>query len=165
MKSFHQWMLQENNNNLNQIVENFLKSEIGIQNQKNDCKTVARAFVKWAKQNGIKADVLLLAPPSAETIKNRPELKGKSGEGDSHIMPVVDGNAIDFTVRQFPAQRGRPYDKPLITPIGNVEKVYKQIGGYYTDAPEYFGTGTPYYLGPWSGMPSFFNKNFSDELM
>ena len=163
MRNFKQWLLFESTD-VNSIVKNFLTSDVGIANQNNDCKTVTRAFVNWAKQNGIKADVLLLAPPSADTVKQRPDLKGKSGEGDSHIMPVVDGSAIDFTARQFPGQT-RSYNDPLITPIGSVPNVYKKIGGYYTDAPDYFETGTPFYLGPWSGLPSFFNKNFADELM
>lgn len=163
MRTFNEWLLIEASDIMS-IVDSFLNSEAGLKNQKNDCKTVTRAFIKWAEQNGVKADVLLLAAPSAETVQHRPELKGKSGSGDSHIMPVVNGNAIDFTARQFPGQT-RPYNKPLITPIGNVQKVYNQIGGYYTDAPDWFGTGTPFYLGPWSGMPSFFDRNFSDELM
>lgn len=163
MQSFKEWLLFESSD-VRSVVENFLKSEIGIKNQKMDCKTVTRAFLDWANKNRIKADVLLLAPPSAKTIAERPELKGKSGEGDSHVMPVVNGHAIDFTARQFPGQT-RPYNKPLITPIGSVPSVYKKIGGYYTDAPDYFETGTPYYLGPWNGIPSFFNKNFADELM
>ena len=163
MKTFKEWLLIEASDVMS-IVDSFLNSEIGIKNQKNDCKTVARAFVNWAGQNGIHADVLLLAPPSQETINQRPDLKGKSGSGDSHIMPVVNGQAIDFTVRQFPGQT-RKYNQPLITPVNEVPSLYKRIGGYYTDAPDYFKTGTPFYLGPWSGLPRFFDKNFPDELM
>jgi len=116
------------------------------------------------KKNGIQAKVLLLAPPSAETIKQRPDLSGKSGNGDSHIMPVVGDNAIDFTVRQFPGQN-RSYDQPLITKLNQVKQIYNKLGGYFTDKPEWFNDGESYYFGEYESMPSFFDISFPDDLM
>jgi len=154
----------ENPNDVNSVVQSFLNSEVGKANRLNDCKTVTRAFVNWAKDNGVQANVMLLAPPSTEVIEQRPELKGKSGTGDSHIMPIVAGQTIDFTARQFPGVSAT-YEKPLIMPLNQAKSYYEKVGGYFTDAPEYFNGGQTSYVGSWDGLPSYFNKSFSDELM
>ena len=83
----------------NGIVSNFLSSDVSKRVAHMDCKTVTRAFITWAGQNGIKARVILLVPPSPEMIKKHPEMGGKGGQGDAHIMPVVNNDAIDFTAR------------------------------------------------------------------
>lgn len=154
---------------ISKIVQDFVSSGIGKKYQKHDCKTVTRAFVKWASTNNISTQVLSLAPPHPDVIKKRPELRGKSGEGDGHIMPVVGGYALDFTARQFPGQAGYVYSNPLVTPIGEVSTVYKKIGGYFTYAPNWFivnGKPATHYLGPLESIPSdIFNQNFGDELL
>jgi hypothetical protein len=150
-------------NDLSSIVQSFVSSPLGQQYQKHDCKTVTRAFVQWAEQNNIPTEVITFAPPSADFIKKYPQFRGKSGQGDGHIMPVVNGNAIDFTVRQFGVNR--PFDNPLITPVGNLRSVYGKFG-YFTDAPEWFLGGKSYWQGPLSAIPSeIFNQNFGDELL
>jgi len=150
-------------NDLSSIVQSFVKSPLGQKYQKHDCKTVTRAFVQWAEQNNIPTEVITFAPPSADFIKKYPQFRGKSGQGDGHIMPIVNGNAIDFTVRQFGVNR--PFDNPLITPVGNLRSVYGKFG-YFTDAPEWFLGGKSYWQGPLSAIPSeIFNQNFGDELL
>ena len=148
---------------LKTIVSFFVKSEVGQKNKDNDCKTVTRAFVNWAKQYNIpNVDVILLAPPSKEFVKKNPEFKGKSGLGDSHIMPVINDVAIDFTVRQF----GLPnkFDNPLITPLDKLKSIYRKFG-YYTDAPKWMN-GKSDWRGKWDSIPfSWFDKNFSDEKL
>jgi hypothetical protein len=116
---------------INSIIKEYLNSEIGKKYQEFDCKTVTRAFVKWAKEKGIHANVVLLAAPSIELVRENPKkYGGSSGEGDQHIMPVVNNHAIDFTIRQF----GLPntYFQPVITPINNLESVYGKFG-YFTN--------------------------------
>ena len=145
------------------VIRGYLNSEIGKKYARYDCKTVTRAFLKWAKEKNIPTQVLFLAPPSAETIKQNPQFKGKSGTGDAHIMPVVSGQAIDFTVRQFPGKQGTPYEKPLITPVGQVKQVYNKLGGYYTDAPAWMNNKSDY-LGS-TLPPSIAKMDFGDELL
>ena len=129
---------------INTVVQQYLNSEIGKKYQNHDCKSVTRAFIQWAESNGMQAQALHLAPPSAEFIQKNPQFKGKSGEGDSHIMPVINGYAVDFTARQFGLNR--PYNNPLITPINQVKSVYGKFG-YYTDNPDWFNGGKSFHLG------------------
>lgn len=142
-------------------VSSFLSSDAGKRVAHMDCKTVTRAFINWAGQNGIKARVILLVPPSPEMIKKHPEMGGKGGQGDAHIMPVVNNDAIDFTARQF----GFPntFDNPLITPIQGLKATY-QPKGYFTDSPEW-NNGKPFYIGPWEGMPDWMGRDFTDERL
>jgi hypothetical protein len=150
-------------NNLQTIIKSFVDSPNGQKYKKYDCKTVTRAFVQWAEQNKIPTQVISLAPPSAEFIKKNPQFKGKSGQGDGHIMPVVDGNAIDFTVRQFGINR--PFENPLVTSTNSLPAVYGKFG-YYTDKPEWFLGGKSHWMGPLSSIPNeIFNQNFSDEML
>jgi hypothetical protein len=121
------------NDTIEDIVNAFVNSEIGKKYSKYDCKSVTRAFIKWAADNGIEAKIITFAPPSAEFIKQNPKFKGKSGEGDGHIMPIVNDQAIDFTVRQFGVNR--PYQNPLITPLNNIKSIYSKFG-YFTNKPE-----------------------------
>ncbi len=130
------------NDTIEDIANAFVNSEIGKKYSKYDCKSVTRAFVKWAADNGIETKVITFAPPSAKFIKQNPKFKGKSGEGDGHIMPIVNDQAIDFTIRQFGINR--PYQNPLITPLNNIKSVYSKFG-YYTDAPEWFNGGKSYW--------------------
>ena len=153
--------LNEQNMSIEDIVRQYLDSDIGKKYENYDCKTVTRAFIRWADGNGIHAEVLHLAPPSAEFVKMNPQFKGKSGKGDSHMMPVVNGYAIDFTVRQFGINR--PYKNPLITPLNGVKSVYGKFG-YYTDSPDWFNGGKSFYLGPWYSIPTV-KKGFQDEIM
>ena len=146
-----------------QIVDSFVSSPIGQKYQKHDCKTITRAFVNWAEKRSIKTQVISLAPPSAKFLKTHPQFKGKSGEGNGHIMPIVDNQAIDFTVRQFGVNR--PFDNPLVTPVNALKKVYGKFG-YFTDTPEWFLHGKSFWMGPLSSIPSsIFNQNFSDEIL
>lgn len=164
IRELYEGKSENESSSISGIVDAFVNDPIGKKYANYDCKTVTRAFVKWAEANNIPTQVLSLAPPSAETIKQRPNLRGKSGEGDGHIMPVVNGQAIDFTVRQFGVNRS--YENPLITPISQVKQVYNKIGGYFTDAPEWFLGGKTHYLGPWSAMPSsIMNMDFGDEVL
>lgn len=147
------------------IIQNFLNSDLGKQYAKHDCKSVTRAFVRWAQQNDVETRVLILAPPSSEVIYKRPQLIGKSGQGDGHMMPVVQSQAIDFTVRQFPGMN-QPYEQPLITPLSRVKAVYEKIGGYFTDAPDWFLGGKSHYLGTWAQIPpDIADLNFGDEIL
>jgi len=150
-------------NNLQTIIKSFVDSPSGQKYKKYDCKTITRVFVQWAEQNKIPAQVISLAPPSAEFIKKNPQFKGKSGQGDGHIMPVVDGNAIDFTVRQFGITKS--FENPLVTPTNSLPAVYGRFG-YFTDKPEWFLGGKSYWMGPLSSIPNkIFNQNFSDEML
>jgi hypothetical protein len=143
-----------------QIAAAFMADPIGKQYAKADCKTSTRAFVKWAMAKGFKPETMNLAPPSAETVKQRPELKGQSGHGDGHIFPIINGYGIDFTATQFPGVT----QVPLITPVAQIPTVYKRIGGYYTDAPEWMG-GKTSWQGPWDQIPAdvMKDKNFADN--
>jgi len=162
---FIEWLvlsgLCEQNLDINTIVQQYLNSDIGRKYQNYDCKSVTRAFIQWAEKNGMQAQALHLAPPSAEFVQKNPQFKGKSGEGDSHIMPVINGYAVDFTARQFGLNR--PYNNPLITPIGQVKSVYGKFG-YYTNSPEWFDGGKSFHLGSWKSMPTI-DTNFQDETL
>jgi hypothetical protein len=150
-------------NNLPTIIQSFVASPTGQKYKQHDCKTVTRAFVQWAEQNKIPTQVVSLAPPSAEFIAKNPGYKGKSGEGDGHIMPIVNGNAIDFTARQFGVSR--PFENPLITPTNSLPAVYSKFG-YFTDKPEWFLGGRSHWIGSLNSIPSeIFNQNFGDEIL
>ena len=145
------------------IANSFVNSEIGKKYSKYDCKSVTRAFVKWATDNNIETKIITFPPPSAEFIKQHPKFKGKSGEGDGHIMPIVNNKAIDFTVRQFGVNRS--YQDPLITPLSNIESVYNKFG-YYTNKPEWFDGGKTHWIGSLNNIPSdIFNQEFGDEIL
>lgn len=123
------------------------------------------AFVEWAKSKEIDVIVLWLAPPHPKVVEKRPELRSKKNPeegGDAHIMPVVNNDAVDFTARQFGVNA--PFEKPLITPISQVKQVYGRIGGYFTDAPEWFMGGKTHYLGPIDGISKYLG-DFSNELL
>jgi len=151
------------NDTIKDIANAFVNSEIGKKYSKYDCKSVTRAFIKWAADNGIEAKIITFAPPSAEFIKQNPKFKGKSGEGDGHIMPIVNDQAIDFTVRQFGVNR--PYQNPLITPLNNIKSIYSKFG-YFTNKPEWFDGGKTYWVGSLSSIPSdIFNQDFGDEIL
>jgi len=148
---------------IDEIIRSFVSSPSGQKSAKHDCKTVTRAFVQWADQNQIPTQVINLAPPSAAFIKKNPRFQGKSGEGDGHIMPIVDGQAIDFTVRQFGVNR--PFEQPLITPVSNLPSVYGRFG-YFTDRPEWFLGGKTHWIGPLNQIPAaIFNQDFGDEIL
>jgi hypothetical protein len=145
------------------IIQSFVNSPSGQKYKQYDCKTVTRAFVQWAEQNKIPTQVVSLAPPSADFIAKNPQFKGKSGEGDGHIMPIVNGNAIDFTVRQFGVNR--PFENPLVTPAGSLPAVYGKFG-YFTDKPEWFLGGKSHWIGALNAIPpAIFNQNFGDEML
>ena len=148
---------------IDKIIKSFVSSPVGQKYAKHDCKTVTRAFVQWADQNQIPTQVINLAPPSAAFIKKNPRFQGKSGQGDGHIMPIVDGQAIDFTVRQFGVNR--PFDRPLITPVADLPSVYGRFG-YFTDRPEWFLGGKSHWIGPLNQIPAeIFNQEFGDEIL
>ena len=148
---------------IDKIIGSFVSSPVGQKYAKHDCKTVTRAFVQWADQNQIPTQVINLAPPSAAFIEKNPRFQGKSGEGDGHIMPIVDGQAIDFTVRQFGVNR--PFDRPLITPVADLPSVYGRFG-YFTDRPEWFLGGKTHWIGPLNQIPAeIFNQEFGDEIL
>ena len=150
-------------NNLSTIIQSFVNGPIGQKYKQYDCKTVTRAFVQWAEQNKIPTQVVSLAPPSADFIAKNPRYKGKSGQGDGHIMPIVNGNAIDFTVRQFGVSR--PFNNPLVTPTSSLPVVYGKFG-YFTDKPEWFLGGKSHWIGALNSIPSeIFNQNFGDEML
>jgi len=153
-------------NNLQTIIKSFVDSSIGQKYKQHDCKTVTRAFVQWAEQNKIPTQVVSLAPPSADFIAKNPQFqskKGKPGEGNGHIMPIVNGEAIDFTVRQFGVER--PFENPLVTLINSLPAVYGKFG-YFTDNPDWFAGGKSQWIGPLSSIPNeILNQNFSDEML
>jgi hypothetical protein len=145
------------------IIQSFVNSPLGQKYKQYDCKTVTRAFVQWAEQNKIPTQVVSLAPPSADFIAKNPQFKGKSGQGDGHIMPIVNGNAIDFTVRQFGVNR--PFNNPLVTPINSLPAIYGKFG-YFTDKPEWFLGGKSHWIGALNAIPpAIFNQNFGDEML
>ena len=153
----------EHRSNLDTTIQGFVNSPSGKKYKEHDCKTVTRAFVTWAEQNKIPTQVVSLAPPSADFIAKNPRYKGKSGEGDGHIMPIVNGNAIDFTIRQFGVNR--PFNNPLVTPTSSLPAVYGKFG-YFTDKPEWFLGGESHWIGPLKSIPSaIFNQDFGDELL
>jgi hypothetical protein len=152
-------------NNLPTIIQSFVNSPIGQKYKQHDCKTVTRAFVRWAEQNKIPTQVVSLAPPSADFIAKNPQFKGKSGTGDSHIMPIVNGDAIDFTVRQFGVER--PFENPLVTSTAtdNLQSVYGKFG-YFTDNPDWFPGGKSHWIGALNAIPPvILNQNFGDEIL
>jgi hypothetical protein len=100
-------------------------------------------------------------------LDKRPELL-QDGQGAGHIFPMLNGYGIDFTATQFPNVN----QVPLITPVSQIPSVYKRIGGYFTDAPEWMGSRT-YWQGPWDDIPvdvmkdldfadEYFKENFAD---
>jgi len=153
----------EGSSDLDTIIQKFVDSPSGQKYKAHDCKTVTRTFVAWAGQNNIPTEVITFAPPSAEFVQKNPQFKGKSGQGDGHIMPIVNGNAIDFTIRQFGVNR--PFDNPLVTPVSNIKSVYSKFG-YFTDTPDWFLNGKTHWRGPLKSIPStIFNQDFGDELL
>ena len=161
--ALHQAVTEDSGNSLQTIIQSFVNSPSGQKYKQYDCKTVTRAFVAWAEQNKIPTQVVSLAPPSADFIAKNPRYKGKSGQGDGHIMPIVNGNAIDFTVRQFGVSR--PFNNPLVTPTSSLPAVYGKFG-YFTDKPEWFLGGKSHWIGALNSIPSeIFNQNFGDELL
>jgi hypothetical protein len=168
VKKFGEWLYEMTSEFIDQddsstqgIINRFLQSEIGKRSEKYDCKTVTRNFVNWCREQKITdVRVLHLSPPSAKVVSSRPELRGKSGTGDSHIMPVVNGDAIDFTARQFGVSN--QFNNPLVTPLSRVKGVYSKIGGYFTDKPDDFYDGKDMYLGDWDGVQI---DDFADEYM
>ena len=156
-------MAEGASNNLQTVIKSFVNSPNGQKYKKYDCKTVTRAFVQWAEQNKIPAQVISLAPPGAEFIKKNPQFQGKDGQGDGHIMPIVNDNAIDFTVRQFGIDR--PFENPLVTSTNSLPAVYGKFG-YFTDKPEWFLGGKSHWIGTLKSIPSeIFNQNFGDEIL
>ena len=156
-------MNEDSSNSLQTIIQSFVNSPIGQKYKQHDCKTVTRAFVQWAEQNKIPTQVVSLAPPSADFIAKNPRYKGKSGQGDGHIMPIVNGNAIDFTVRQFGVNR--PFNNPLVTPTNSLPAIYGKFG-YFTDKPEWFLGGKSHWIGALNAIPpAIFNQNFGDEML
>ena len=153
-------------NDIEKIIQSFVASPVGQQYKQHDCKTVTRAFVTWAEQNNILTEVITFAPPSAEFIKKNPQFQGKDGQGAGHIMPIVNDNAIDFTVRQFGVSR--TFENPLVTPTGSLSAVYGKFG-YFTDKPEWFSKhagGKSYWIGALNSIPSeIFDQNFGDEIL
>jgi len=142
------------------VIRKFLESDIGKKSEKFDCKTVTRNFVNWAEEQKIpNVQVIHLAKPHDDVVAQRPELRGKSGTGDSHMMPVVNNDAIDFTARQF--NQPNQFNSPLVTPLSSIKQVYNKIGGYFTYKPESFYGGKDMYIGPWSGLQigSFVDEN------
>jgi GNAT superfamily N-acetyltransferase len=162
----HEFVAEGARNNLPTIIQSFVNSPIGQKYKQHDCKTVTRAFVRWAEQNKIPTQVVLLAPPSADFIAKNPQFqskKGKPGKGDGHIMPIVNGEAIDFTVRQFGVER--PFENPLVTLIDNLPAVYGKFG-YFTDNPDWFAGGKSQWIGALNAIPpAIFNQNFGDEIL
>ena len=159
--------LNENNSkDSGKIIQSFVNSPTGQKYKQHDCKPVTRAFVQWAEQNKIPTQVVLLAPPSADFIAKNPQFqskKGKPGEGDSHIMPIVNGEAIDFTVRQFGVER--PFENPLVTSTDNLQSVYGKFG-YFTDNPDWFPGGKSHWIGALNAIPPvILNQNFGDEML
>ena len=156
-------MNEDSGNSLQTIIQSFVNSPSGQKYKQYDCKTVTRAFVQWAEQNKIPTQVVSLAPPSADFIAKNPRYKGKSGQGDGHIMPIVNGNAIDFTVRQFGVNR--PFNNPLVTPTNSLPAIYGKFG-YFTDKPEWFLGGKSHWIGALNAIPpAIFNQNFGDEML
>ena len=144
------------------IIQSFVNSPSGQKYKQYDCKTVTRAFVQWAEQNKIPTQVISLAPPSADFIAKNPRYKGKSGRGDGHIMPIINGNAIDFTIRQFGVRR--PFNNPLITRTKSLPAVYGKFG-YFTDKPDCFG-GKSHWIGSLNSIPrDILDQNFDNEML
>jgi len=142
-------------NDINNIANDFTKSNSYKPYPTHDCKRSTYEFIKWVKQNkGIEPDALLLAPP--KDIKKFP---GVSGDGDSHIFSVIDGYGIDFTVKQFNATQ--PDIK--ITPETNIESEYKKIGGYYTLYPDWFESGKTAIKTKFNNLPQWFRDGFEKE--
>ena len=141
------------------IAAEFMADPIGKKYAKADCKTSTRAFVKWAEAKGLKPETMNLAPPSQGMLDKRPELL-QDGQGAGHIFPVVNGYGIDFTATQFPGIT----EIPLITPVSQIPSLYKRIGGYFTDAPEWMDNRTSW-LGPWDKIPAdvMKDRDFADE--
>ena len=126
-----------------------------------DCKKSTYEFINWLKDNkGFEPDVLLLAPPSAEVVEKNPELKGKSGGGDSHIFAIVDGYGVDFTANQFPG-----ISNPLkITPENEIPSEYREIGGYYTNYPDWFKGGKTSLKTKWASLPKWMDKILKEGI-
>jgi hypothetical protein len=141
------------------IAAEFMADPIGKKYAKADCKTSTRAFVKWAEAKGLKPETMNLAPPSQGMLDKRSELL-QDGQGAGHIFPVVNGYGIDFTATQFPGIT----EIPLITPVSQIPSLYKRIGGYFTDAPEWMDNRTSW-LGPWDKIPAdvMKDRDFADE--
>lgn|GEM_PF-3127324 len=149
----------EESNKIVKLANEFMSSE--SYDSEDDCKKSTYKFVNWAKKNkGFEPDVLLLAPPAKEVVKKNPALKGKSGDGDSHIFAIVDGYGIDFTANQFPGVK----NALKITPESQIKSQYKKIGGYYTDAPEWFEGGKSSLKTKWSGLPDWMKTQVMEGI-
>jgi hypothetical protein len=128
----------------NEVIQQFLNSDIGKKYQNYDSKSITRAFVNWAESQKIPTLVLHLAP--------------KSSDGDSHVMPVVQTYAVDFAKRQHSS-----YNKPLVTHLSQVKSVYKKFG-FFSYSPDWFDQGRQFYLGEWKDITTM-KTDFPDELL
>jgi hypothetical protein len=136
------------------LSDEFLKSK--FYDEADDCKESTKKFVEFMKSKRLpEPKVIWLAPP--KDIKKFP---GKSGQGDAHIMPIVGNDAIDFTAKQFGVNQ-----IPFITPMSKVKQVYNEIGGYYTDAPDWVPGKTTHIIGTFNSLPQKalgLAENFAD---
>jgi hypothetical protein len=136
------------------LPDEFLKSK--FYDEADDCKESTKKFVEFMKSKRLpEPKVIWLAPP--KDIKKFP---GKSGQGDAHIMPIVGNDAIDFTAKQFGVNQ-----IPFITPMSKVKQVYNEIGGYYTDAPDWVPGKTTHIIGTFNSLPQKalgLAENFAD---
>ena len=114
------------------IVRSYLKhSEYDLANSLGNCAFFAKDFYDWAKANGMSPDLIYLEHENQ-----------KADVVEDHIIPVLDGYAVDFSYTPEGVSRKTRMDnpdafkyqlEPEYTPEEGVKEKYSKFG-----YPDYF---------------------------
>ena len=114
------------------IVRSYLAdSKYNLANSLGNCAFFAKDFYDWAKENGMSPALIYLQHENQE-----------GDEVEDHIIPVLDGFAIDFTYTPEGVSRKTRIDNPVAieyqldpeyTPLDDVKEKYSKFG-----YPDYF---------------------------
>jgi len=114
------------------IVRSYLSdSKYDLGNSIGNCAFFAKDFYDWAKENGMSPALIYLQHENQE-----------GDEVEDHIIPVLDGFAIDFTYTPEGVSRKTRIDNPVAieyqldpeyTPLEGVKEKYSKFG-----YPDYF---------------------------
>lgn len=117
---------------IHSIVRSYLSdSKYDLANSIGNCAFFAKDFYDWAKENGMSPALIYLKHENQE-----------GDEVEDHIIPVLDGFAIDFTYTPEGVSRKTRMDNPVAieyqldpeyTPLDDVKEKYSKFG-----YPDYF---------------------------
>jgi uncharacterized protein (DUF2237 family) len=97
MKYIKSYKLFESSNNLTSIIENYISScQWDIENSLGNCAFFAKDFYEWSKKQGIDCKLIYLEQDDKFAIGD---------EIEDHIIPMVDGQLIDFVYTELGVSR------------------------------------------------------------